>query len=394
MSQTALASDGREPFSLVDGDAFSRLQNRAGLMPGAGFGVKRRAIIYAMVAWLPLVIAAVLSGTSLQAEPPGEPLFGHFGIHVRCLIAIPLLVLAEGIARRNVIMCLRQFKNTGLVDETLAPRFDAVVEDVARLKNQMLPWVIILGLVLTWTAAFLISPNADEMRWTSTDNAAMQFGTWWFLLVTRPIFSTLLLAWAWRFWLLGLLLWRIARLPLRLAVQHPDRMAGLGFLARLPAIYGPVLFSISAVVSGAWAHQVFYHEVAVPSLYLQIGTLIAVLVLIGLAPLMVFTPVLLKVKRQALLDYGVLLAAHGRAVDARWIRRETIPDEPMLDAPELGPVADVRVLYESVSAMRTAVISKPILIKIIVPAALPLLLLISTQWPLKTTLSKLLFTLL
>ncbi|OZI38740.1 hypothetical protein CEK29_19735 [Bordetella genomosp. 5] len=390
-----LLESGKDvPFSLVDGDALSRIQRRLGVIPSSGLGLKRRALLYAMVAWLPLVIAAVLSGTSLRAEPPGEPLFGHFGIHIRCLVAIPLLVLAEGVARDNVALCLRQFKQSGLVDAALAPKFDAIVQDIVAIKQRMLPWVIILGVVLTWTAAFLVSPNPDEMRWSATDNAAMQLGTWWFLLVTRPIFSTLLLAWAWRLILLGLLLWRIARLPLRLAVQHPDRMGGLGFLERLPKVYGPVLFSLSAVMAGAWAHQVFYHDVPVPALYVQIGTLLAVLVCIGMAPLMVFSPLLLRARRQALLDYGALLAAHGRAVHGRWIERKPITDEPLLDAPELGPVADIRVLYESVANMRAAVISKTVLLKIVVPAALPLLILIATQWPVQTTLTKLLFTLL
>lgn len=390
-----MLESGKEvPFSLIDGDVLSRIQRRMGVIPASGLGLKRRALLYAMVAWLPLVIAAVLSGTSLRAEPPGEPLFGHFGIHIRCLVAIPLLVLAEGVARDNVALCLRQFRQSGVVDAALAPRFEAIVQGIVAIKQRMLPWVIILGVVLTWTAAFLVSPNPDEMRWSATDNAAMQFGTWWFLLVTRPIFSTLLLAWAWRLILLGLLLWRIARLPLRLAVQHPDRMGGLGFLERLPAVYGPVLFSLSAVMAGAWAHQVFYHDVPVPALYVQIGALLAVLVLIGMAPLMAFTPLLLRARRQAMLDYGALLASHGRAVHRRWIEREPVADAPILDAPELGPVADIRVLYESVASMRPAVISKTLLLKIVVPAALPLLILIATQWPVQTTLSKLLFTLL
>ncbi|MNW13481.1 hypothetical protein D3C71_2114530 [compost metagenome] len=66
----------------------------------------------------------------------------------------------------------------------------------------------------------------------------------------------------------------------------------------------------------------------------------------------------------------------------------------MLDAPELGPVADVQAIYQAVAAMRGAIVNKSVLLKILVPAALPMLLLISMQWPLKSTLSKLLFTLL
>lgn len=384
-----------EPFLLVQNDGLSRLESRVGLAPATGLGIKRRAILYALLAWLPLVAASWLAGTAVApGSQASESLLGHFGIHIRCLIAIPLLVLAEGLAQKNLLLCLREFKRSGLVDEELAPRFDEVIAGVIRLKKRVFPWIVIGTVAVAWTAAFLVSPNPDEVRWAGPRTEGMAFGAWWFLLVTRPIFSVLLLAWVWRLTLVGILLMRIARLPLKLVVMHPDRSGGLGFLDRLPVVYAPFLLSVSAVMAGAWAHTVFYHGVTVPSLYAQVATLLLILILIGLAPLLVFSPMLARAKRQALLDYGVLLAQHGRLVDARWIHNEKGADNPMLDAPELGPVADVHAMYQAVAAMRSAVISKSILLKIALPAALPLLVLIATQWPLKSTLSKLLFTLL
>lgn len=89
-----------------------------------------------------------------------------------------------------------------------------------------------------------------------------------------------------------------------------------------------------------------------------------------------------------------MLSEHVRLVEDRWIHKVQIPQKPILDTPELGPVADVQAKYQAVAAMRPAVINKSILLKIALPAALPLLVLTATQWPLKSTLSKLLFTLL
>ncbi|SEJ27213.1 hypothetical protein [Achromobacter sp. NFACC18-2] len=395
MIQDSSPSTRDEPFLLVENDGLSRLQEQVGLIPAKGGGIKRRALIYALVAWLPLVVASWLTGTPPEhGTGTAETLLGHFGIHIRCLVAIPLLVLAEGIARKILPLCLREFKRSGLVDQELAPRFDEVIAGVAQLKKRVFPWVIVGTVAIAWTAAFLVSPNPDEVRWAGPGADGLAFGAWWFLLVTRPIFSVLLLAWVWRLTLVGILLLRIARLPLKLVVMHPDRMGGLGFLDRLPMVYAPFLFSVSAVVAGAWAHTVFYHGVTVPSLYVQVATLLLVLILIGLAPLLVFSSMLARAKRQALLDYGALLSEHGRLVDTRWIHKERIPESPILDAPELGPVADVQAMYQAVAAMRPAVISKSILFKIALPSALPLLILIATQWPLKSTLSKLLFTLL
>lgn len=382
------------PFSLVRNDPFHRLQCRLGLIPANGDGFLRRALFYALAAWLPLVIASWLAGTVVQSAGIAEPLLGHIGIHVRCLVAIPLLVLAEGVAQKTIPLFMREFRRTGLIGDAQAAQFEQVIAGVLRLRNRALPWVIIVGAVLAWTAAFLLAPDPDEIQWAGADSRSLAFGAWWFLLVTRPIFSVLLLAWIWRLILLGILLLRIARLPLQLVVMHPDRVGGLGFLDRVPLVYSPFILSVSAVMAGAWSHSVFYHGVPVPSLYIQMATLLAVLVALGLAPMLVFSPMLLRAKKKALLDYGVLLAQHGRMVDARWIAGQKIPDTPMLDSPELGPVADIQAMYQSVASMRTAIISKSVLIKIVLPAALPLLVLVATQWPLKSTLSKLLFTLL
>lgn len=395
MTRDSSTTSRDEPFLLMENDGLSRLQGQIGLIPARGGGLKRRALIYVLVAWLPLVVASWLVGPAGgQANETTETLLGHFGIHIRCLVAIPLLVLAEGMAQKNLALCLREFKRSGLVDQDLAPRFDAVIASVIGLKKRVFPWVIVGTVALAWTAAFLISPNPDEVQWAAPTPDGMAFGAWWFLLVTRPLFSVLLLAWVWRLTLVGILLLRIARLPLKLVVMHPDRMGGLGFLDRLPMVYAPFLLSVSAVVAGAWAHTVFYHGVTVPSLYVQVATLLVILILIGLAPLLVFSSMLARAKRQALLDYGALLSEHGRLVDARWILKKEVPENPLLDAPELGPVADVQAMYQAVAAMRPAVISKSILLKIALPAALPLLVLIATQWPVKSTLSKLLFTLL
>lgn len=110
MNQERSPGLGIELFSLVRNDWFFRLQRRLRLIPKDGSGVVRRAVLYALFSWLPLAIASWFDGT-LMPEGGKEPLLGHFGIHVRCLVAIPLLVLAEGIAHKLVPMCrLGQFK--------------------------------------------------------------------------------------------------------------------------------------------------------------------------------------------------------------------------------------------------------------------------------------------
>lgn len=382
-----------ESFSIVRNDALLRLQRAIGLIPEEGNGILRRAIIYSLLCWIPLVIWAFFTGRLMPDDDP-ESLAGHYGIHVRCLIAIPLLIIAEAGAQAILPVCLAQFLRTGLIDEKLEPAFRAIIADGIRLRDRIFPWVVIAGLILTWTVSFALIPNKEEVSWAGLEVNGYGFGTWWFLLVIRPIFNVLLLAWIWRLILTSIVLFRIAMLPLNLVPAHPDGVGGLGFIQRIPIIFSPMAFAVSAVIASSWAHNVIYHGLPVPSLYIQMGMLVAILAFLILMPLLSFSPLLAKTKKRAAREYGALLAGHGRLVHERWIQGKEIEDAPILDAPELGPSADIQTLYQAASAMRPVVINKVTLLMVVVPTAIPMLLVVATQWPLRSTLGKLLMALL
>jgi hypothetical protein len=211
--------------------------------------------------------------------------------------------------------------------------------------------------------------------------------------VVRPVFFALVLAWVWRIALLGVLLARLARLELSLVPTHPDRTGGLGFLENLPAAFSLVALALSSVAAARWAHEVVYHAVTVRSLAPPMGALLGVLLALFLGPLLVFAPPLAAAKRRALLDYGVLVGEHGRRVRRRWIEGARVPEDGLLDAPEIGPVADTVALYDAVQAMRPLPLGRRALLSILVPAALPLLVVLALRVPLKTLLLGLLKTL-
>lgn len=81
--------------------------------------------------------------------------------------------------------------------------------------------------------------------------------------------------------------------------------------------------------------------------------------------------------------YSERVGKHGRLADHRWIEGERVGAEPMLDAPEIGPVADANAMYEAVTTMRRVPITKASVIKIIVPLALLPLLIAALQIPRK-----------
>jgi hypothetical protein len=394
MNQTV---DESLELSLIRDDLPFRLQRRVGLIPEQGLGIVRRAAFFALLTWLPIVVWAVYTKRILPGTVD-EPLLRHFGVHVRFLLAVPLLILGEGMMHKLSTTLIPYFLTSGLVQAAQRQDFVKIIGDITRLRNRTLPWVIIVALVV---AAAVLEPTTagselgHEINWALDGGAGhLGFGGWWFMYVSRPIFSALLAGWLWRLVLLFVLLKRIARLDLAIVPTHPDEAGGLGFLERLPKAFSLFAFAVSAVLSSRLAHEVVYHGANVQSFKGLLTLFLVVLLGICLAPLLTFAVPLATAKRRALLEYGALVGKHGRLVRRRWILGETAADDPVLQAPEIGPVADTLTLYEAIRKMRVVPIGKSSLLAIALPALIPIAALFSIQIPIKDLLTKLVGTLL
>src|SRR4249920_2690466 len=380
------AVDSSLEVSLVD-DVTLRLQRQVGLVPARGLGVVRRAVFFALLTWLPLVAWALYTGRILPGGVD-EPLVMHFGVHVRFLLAVPALILGEAMAHRISTTLIPYFLTSGVIPPAQRGAFVRVVGSVARLRDRTLPWLLIAAVVLAWTILQPVAVGADaghEAKWAS-EGGGLGFGGWWFLYVSRPIFSVLLAAWLWRLALVFVLLKRIAGLELSIVPTHPDGAGGLGFVEDMPKAFSLLAFATSAVVASRLAHDVMYHGVTLQSLKVVLAGFVVLVVVICVAPLLALIGPLAAAKRRALLEYGALVGEHGRLVRRRWILRETPADDALLNAPEIGPVADTLTLYEAVSRMRPVPFGKSTLLSLAVPTLIPIVVLLSTQVPIKDVL--------
>jgi hypothetical protein len=380
-------------LSVVRGDALLRAQRAIGLVPREGLGVGRRALVLALLSWAPIAVWALIFDRALPGAAD-EPLLQHFGIHVRCLVAIPLFVLAESVAHGVTTRLVPHFVHSGLVAEGDRARFREILGGVARLRDATLPWAAMAGLLIAWLVLGPGPAASHELVWAGEPaTGGFGFGALWFRWVTLPVFLALLLAWLWRLALVTVLCLRLARLDLALVPTHPDGAGGLGFLERLPAAFSPVVLAISTVLASRWAHDVVYHGVHVQSLRMPMITFGVVILVLFLAPLLPWRRPLAAAKRRAELEYGALVAAHGRLVRRRWILGEPVGDDPILAAPELGPVADTLALYEATRRMRTFPIGRRSLLAVLLPAALPLIGVLAIEIPVKDLLLQVLKTL-
>ena len=378
-------------ISLVRGDLLFRLQRKIGLIPENGLGIGRRAVFWSLLAWLPIAVWAWQKGYLLPVDG-GEPLLAHFGINARLLLAVPLFIVAEGMMHSTLTTLLPRLVSSGVVPPGQLDRLRSVLSDIARLRDSVLPWIAIFAALASFFLFSRPSEVPHELSWAKdqADGAGMGLGVWWYLYVGRTIFLTLLLAWLWRLALLFMLFKRIAGLELSMVPTHPDRCAGLGFMARIPVMFVPVVLGISSVFASGWAHQVVYHDVTIASLRVEIIAFVVVVPLVFLAPFISFLGLMLKTKKQGLLDYGDLIGRHGRLVRERWIDGKQVANDPILDAPELGPIADTAAPYELIGKIRPLPLTMGSLVPLLGAAVLPMVILAALDLPLKTVLKSVL----
>jgi len=262
------AQDSEFEISLVRDDLLFRLQRRFGLIPDHGLGLIRRAIFFSLVAWLPIMAWAVFNGRALPGTV-SEPLLQHFGIHVRFLLALPLLIVGEGSVHGMTTLLIPYFHTSGLIPKEQREAFREVLRGIFQLRNSSFPWIVIAALIVAWIGFQPPSQDKHELVWANIGEPTrfnLGFGGWWLDHVAQPIFFALLCAWLWRLILLFLLLKRIAALDLQIVPTHSDRAGGLGFLERLTKAFSLFAFALSAVLASRLAHDVMYHGVHVMSL--------------------------------------------------------------------------------------------------------------------------------
>jgi hypothetical protein len=392
---TSVEADAAPDLPLCYGDLPYRVQRALGLIPARGLGVGRRAIVVAGVAWLPLAVAAAFAGRLLP-DGTGETLLQQFGITVKLLVAIPVLIVGEMMLDRLSQKKIAHFVTSGLVTEADRSAFASLVERAVAWRNAWKPLLLLALLLVTWT--LLPGPlTAHDVLWAQDDTLqrfSLRFGEWWYVVVARPLFLALVLTWLWRLTVLGALLVKISRLPLSLVPSHADRAAGLGFLADLPYAFSPLSFALASVLAAQWGHAAVYHAVELRGFIVPLTSFAAAMTLVVLAPLLVFSGSLATWRRQARLDYGALMSEHGRLVRRRWVLGETLHDDSLLESRELGGASDAAAIYDGVERMRYVPFGWKTVVWVVAPIAAPMAPLITIEMDLVDALKMALSTLL
>lgn len=390
MAQSDPMLDETPDFSLMLGGPIFQLFRKAHLAGPTLELVKLRVLVILAVTWLPLLVLSAMAGHLLAG--PGLPFLRDIETHVRFLVTVPVLIVAELVIHKRNRVIVKAFVDRGLVSGDEMPRFRAAIDKAIKLRNSI---PLELGLlVFVWTVGSWIWQNKVALgtaSWYAVPEAGQLHLTlpgYWYAYAAVPVAQFIILRWYMRLLIWTYLLWRISNLSLRLFPAHPDRAAGLGFLGRTTYAFGPLLFAQGALLSGIIASRIFYQGESLISFKVTIVCFIGFFVLVVLGPLLVFGPTLAAAKRRGLNEYGTLATIYVKDFDNKWVWQHG-EGEALLGTGDIQSLADLGNSFAVVREMRTVPFVMDDVVKLVVSTAAPLAPLLLTIMPLEELVQRL-----
>jgi hypothetical protein len=399
MSRSNLISEDpllKDPggFSLILGGPLYQLLRRTHLSGDALQLLHRRILVMALLAWVPLLLLSVAEGHA-WGDGVELPFLYDVSLHVRLLIALPLLIVAELIVHQRMRLVVRQFMERGLIPDATRAKFDAAIASAMRLRNSITAEVLLIAFVYVVGVGFVWRTQValDVTSWygVSTEGKLQpSLAGWWLGCVSLPLFQFLLLRWYFRLFIWARFLWQVSRIELKLMPMHPDRCGGLGFLALVSHAFLPLLLAQGALLAGVMAERIFFAGAKLLDFRLELIGMVAVMVFVILGPLLVFGPKLAAAKRMGLREYGTLAERYTREFDDKWLRGGAPADEALIGSADIQSLADLCNSYEVVKGMRMVPFNLQTVVQLAVATLLPVAPLLLTIFSLEDLLLSLL----
>jgi hypothetical protein len=384
---------GDRDFSLVLGGPIFQLLRRSRLTDDTLGLARQRIIVISLFCWLPLLVLSVLDSKVLGGTVT-VPFLLDLEVHVRFLVAVPFLIVAELVVHQRMRFVVKQFSERNLIPENAMTRFNAAVASVFRLRNSMLAEVLLIafvyvfGVLIIWRHYVVL----DAATWYATPSASgskLSFAGMWYGYVSMPIFQFLLCRWYFRIFIWARFLWQVSRIDLSLVPTHPDRVGGLGFLSQTVYAFVPLLLAHGALLAGLLGDRIFHLGATLPSFMIEVLVLVIFLMCVVLGPLLVFTPQLAEAKRMGLREYGTLAERYVRDFDTKWLRGGAPADERLIGSGDIQSLADMGNSFEVVRTMHIVPFTKEAILQLAVVTVAPVAPLLLTMMSLEEILKKL-----
>lgn len=383
----------RRDFSLVLGGPLFQLLRGTRLTDDALEMVHKRVVAFMLVAWVPILVLSIFEGHALDGNV-SVPFLRDFDVHIRYLVAMPLLLISELVVHRRMRPIVEQFLERQLIPEGAIARFNSAVASAMRLRNSalvevmMIVTVYVFGVLILWRHYMVLS-TATWYATPSPDGAVLSLAGIWFGYVSLPLFQFLLIRWYFRLFIWARFLWQVSRIELILVPTHPDRVGGIGFLSNTMFAFAPLAAAHGALLAGLIANRIFYVGAKLTDYKAETALVVVWMLCLTLGPLLVFTLQLASAKRRGGLEYGTLAERYVRAFDTKWLRGGTTGDEPLIGSADIQSLADLSNSFDVVRSMRLMPVTRDGLVLLVATTLAPVVPLALTMMPLEDLLKAL-----
>jgi len=380
-------------FSLVLGGPLYQLLRRAHLSDDALLMVRQRVVVIALLTWLPLLVLSAVQG-HLWSKSVAVPFLLDLEVHIRFLIVVPLLVIAELVVHQRLRPIAKSFLERHLIPEDELPRFYRAITSAFRLRNSVIAEVLLIaivygvGVLVIWRQFTALSADTWYAPAASTGSTISLAGLWYSYL-SLPIFQFLLIRWYFRIFIWARFLWHTSRIKLALMPAHPDRVGGLGFLPGAVYAFSVLVVAHGAMISSQIANRIFFLGAKLPEFEVEIAVVAIFLLCVIFGPMLAFMPQLAQAKRTGMREYGTFAEAYVRDFDRKWLRGVRPKGEVLIGSADIQSLSDLANSFEVVRNMRRVLVTRDAIVQLGVALFLPLLPLMLTIMPLKELLTRL-----
>jgi hypothetical protein len=375
-------------ISLVRGGPFYRAQEAVRLIDDHRWNLGKRIIVAVVVAWVPVVLITALFNFRVL---PG--LLTDYPINVRMFLGIPVLLAGQQLMDNVFRKIVRHIGHSGLLKSPDIARLDKTLVTLVRLRDSAVPEAIMVFLVYIQTTAVVRHNASFALPWAVSGMGATLHPSaagWYYGIVSLFVYQFLLYLSVWKWFLWAGFLFRLSRLDLQVVPTHPDRHGGLGFLGMSSVALAPSVFVGAAVIGGMWRMQILRLGQHLINFKFSAIALVGVMLIIAFGPLVFFVPRLSKLRREGILQYGILGQIHSTEFHRKWILHRAGHEEEFLAAPEISALIDFESSFENIEKLQPFPLDKGSFVAVILSIAAPMLPVVLAEIPLVEVLKGLL----
>jgi hypothetical protein len=346
---------------------------------------KQLAVGAIVVAWIPNAILAAARGSA-------SSFLTDYAAQSRLLIVTPLLIIGAAPLTKHLHAIGGQFRDQSLIGTADMPGFERAIGRLESWSDSA--WVRLLLISLTYVCAIAAMPIVQSLPLRPWCHGAggitrtLSPAGWWYIFVGLPISLFVLLRWIWLqavwTWFLGI----VSRMDLQLLASHPDRAGGLNFVEACMPDYLPFGLAIGIIVAGGVANRVIYGHQELRSFESTPVIVVLVVLLVCVAPFLLFFNIMLRARRRATFSYGALAIDVGGQFERKWIPDAGRSQPKALEVQDFSVTTDLYSIVANVHAMFPFPLSAGSVTRLALTSLLPAIPLAFLALPFDTVIEK------